>query len=412
MPIMFLNMAHGERTLAIPVPSSSSHLLCQHFTFMVTKPHVKRFSRMTKEMTHSHRLDLLTDGLLHYGRKKSTDIEVHILQRRDKAEKTSQLVTEDLSRVLMEAPVSVSELDVRRWRDEERLLAEHKQRPKDSVSKLKREYVLLLLHRHNIGLNDNLTALERKLKIPVRWEISDPALVATLRDMDMQDRTQLLSTARAEAKERMFLISLKKKYPDGQAIAIKLSKQIQLTNKRTAKAVKRYNSIKWPPQNASFPRQIEVTEAYDPSSPVYLCLDDGSPVCETDPLPASLKRRAIDALTLKDQALEESGMVLQEMRAVIEYLHLQHAVVKKAVDDHHHQSGQRAALIKHTIHLEKRLHMATNMFSAYIELPTPPAFYLETLDSVFVPPSSEVLEQDDEEEDELEEEEEEDLRWG
>ncbi|KAJ8351550.1 hypothetical protein SKAU_G00230260 [Synaphobranchus kaupii] len=228
----------------------------------------------------------------------------------------------------MEAPVSVSELDVRRWRDEERLLAEHKQRPKGSVSKLKREYVLLLLHRHNIGLNDNLTALERKLKIPVRWEISDPALVATLRDMDMQDRTQLLSTARAEAKER------------------------------------------------------------------------------------SLKRRAIDALTLKDRALEESGMVLQEMRAVIEYLHLQHAVVKKAVDDHHHQSGQRAALIKHTIHLEKRLHMATNMFSAFIELPTPPAFYLETLDSVFVPPSSEVLEQDDEEEDELEEEEEENLRWG
>ncbi|KAJ8364739.1 hypothetical protein SKAU_G00135700 [Synaphobranchus kaupii] len=183
----------------------------------------------------------------------------------------------------MEAPVSVSELDVRRWRDEERLLAEHKQRPKGSVSKLKREYMLLLLHRHNIGV-------------------------------------------------------------------------------------------------------------------------------ETDPVPASLKRRAIDALTLKDRALEESGMVLQEMRAVIEYLHLQHAVVKKAVDNHHHQSGQRAALIKHTIHLEKRLHMATNMFSAFIELPTPPAFYLETLDSVFVPPSSEVLEQDDEEEDELEEEEEEDLR--
>ncbi|KAJ8381210.1 hypothetical protein SKAU_G00019880 [Synaphobranchus kaupii] len=40
--------------------------------------YLRTFSRMTKEMTPSHRLDLLTDGFLHYGRRKSTDIEIYV----------------------------------------------------------------------------------------------------------------------------------------------------------------------------------------------------------------------------------------------------------------------------------------------------------------------------------------------
>ena len=36
--------------------------------------YLRRFSYITKEMTPSHRIDLLTDGLLHYSRKKTTDL--------------------------------------------------------------------------------------------------------------------------------------------------------------------------------------------------------------------------------------------------------------------------------------------------------------------------------------------------
>lgn len=35
---------------------------------------LRRFARVTKEMTPSHRLDLLTDGLLHYRRRKAADL--------------------------------------------------------------------------------------------------------------------------------------------------------------------------------------------------------------------------------------------------------------------------------------------------------------------------------------------------
>ena len=36
--------------------------------------YMRRFSFMTKEMTPSHRVDLLTDALLHYRQKKIVDI--------------------------------------------------------------------------------------------------------------------------------------------------------------------------------------------------------------------------------------------------------------------------------------------------------------------------------------------------
>ena len=35
---------------------------------------IRRFTAITKEMTPSHRIDLLTDGLIHYGRRKNANI--------------------------------------------------------------------------------------------------------------------------------------------------------------------------------------------------------------------------------------------------------------------------------------------------------------------------------------------------
>ena len=35
---------------------------------------IRRFTAITKEMTPSHRIDLLTDGLIHYGRRKHAGI--------------------------------------------------------------------------------------------------------------------------------------------------------------------------------------------------------------------------------------------------------------------------------------------------------------------------------------------------
>ncbi|KAF1371446.1 hypothetical protein PFLUV_G00278260 [Perca fluviatilis] len=106
---------------------------------------LRRFARVTKEMTPSHRLDLLTDALLHYGRRKSTDLEVQLLQRLDRAEKISILAQEDISSVIREAPVLVSERDMERWKKREIELAQQKQKPIHTVCRWKRDYITNLI---------------------------------------------------------------------------------------------------------------------------------------------------------------------------------------------------------------------------------------------------------------------------
>ncbi|XP_028460440.1 uncharacterized protein LOC114572857 [Perca flavescens] len=110
MPLMFVNMSQGEK-LAYPLyvidellrrrEDKNIHLRVVYDIACVVASHLRikystrrlegfgltdgegmerlwsflrRFARVTKEMTPSHRLDLLTDALLHYGRRKSTDL--------------------------------------------------------------------------------------------------------------------------------------------------------------------------------------------------------------------------------------------------------------------------------------------------------------------------------------------------
>ncbi|XP_041953325.1 uncharacterized protein LOC121713086 isoform X2 [Alosa sapidissima] len=97
---------------------------------------LRRFARVTKEMTPSHRLDLLTDGLLHYGRRKSTDMEMQLLQRLDRAEKVTVLAEEDISSVIKEAPVLISERDIERWKKREMDVAQHTVKPTSTDEEL------------------------------------------------------------------------------------------------------------------------------------------------------------------------------------------------------------------------------------------------------------------------------------
>ncbi|XP_060714607.1 uncharacterized protein LOC132838346 [Tachysurus vachellii] len=294
---------------------------------------LRRFARVTKEMTPSHRLDLLTDALLHYGWRKSTDLEVQLLQRLDKAEKISILAQEDISSVIREAPVLVSEGDMERWKKREMELAQQKQKPINTVCRWKRDYIIRLIQfykfksgtreSHKEGeteIEDSLLNMEKKHHIRRRWQESDSDFQSTLKDVDRELRGRLICKARTESRERAVLLHLKRKYPDGQGIAIRLSKQVASSNKRLRQAIKEYNSIQWPPQMSIFPATIDFQEACDPSWHVYFCFDD---TIEEDNVSRSLKRRGIDALHMKTRAAEEKRMLYQEMKSVTEHLHQQ-----------------------------------------------------------------------------------------
>ncbi|XDV22763.1 hypothetical protein PO909_027590 [Leuciscus waleckii] len=336
---------------------------------------LRRFARVTKEMTPSHRLDLLTDALLHYGRRKSTDLEMQLLQRLDKADKILILAQEDISSVIREAPVLVSEEDMEKWKKREMELAQQKQKPINTVCKWKRDYIIKLIQFYKFKsgtsesymeceteIEDSLLTMEKKHRIGRRWQESDSDFQATLKDVDCELRGQLICKARTESRERAVLLHLKKRYPDGQGIAIRLSKQVASSNKRMRQAIKEYNSIQWPPQMSIFPAAIDFQEACDPSWHVYFCFDD---TIEEDNVSKSLKRRGIDALHMKTRAAEEKCMIYQEMRTVTKYLHAQHAFLCSAIKDTD-QPGAKAALTQRLQQLERKRHQATVLFHPHV----------------------------------------------
>ncbi|XP_078660188.1 uncharacterized protein LOC144904912 [Branchiostoma floridae x Branchiostoma belcheri] len=114
--------------------------------------HLRQFYRITKEMTPSHRIDLLTDAALHYARRKATDIEAALLQRMDKAGKMQGLSEENISEVVKQAPVPVTEEDMRRMyvKEQENFRQKKNQAPPAGMCKWKKDYVKTRLKHQSL----------------------------------------------------------------------------------------------------------------------------------------------------------------------------------------------------------------------------------------------------------------------
>ncbi|XP_049331675.1 uncharacterized protein LOC111195712 isoform X3 [Astyanax mexicanus] len=349
---------------------------------------LRRFARITKEMTPSHRMDLLTDALLHYGWRKATDLDMQLLLRVEKAEKMTVVAKDEISMIIREAPVPVSEQDMERWKKTEAELVRQKPKPKNTVPRWRKEYVIKLIQYNMLNRSEaeesfadiaefekTLLNWEEKYCIGKRWHERDVIFQSTLKDVDCDIRRQLLFKARTEARERAVLLQLKRKYPDGQGIAIRLSKQVANTNKRLKQTLSQYNNILWPPKTDVFPATMSFQDICDPSWPVYSLLDetigDGD-----DSVPRCLKRRGIDAVYMKARAAEEKVLVHQEMKCVIDHLHQQHAFLHSAIISTN-EPGAKAALIQRIIQLERRLHCATHAFHHHVpHIPSAPCNYI------------------------------------
>ncbi|XP_019614185.1 PREDICTED: uncharacterized protein LOC109462131 [Branchiostoma belcheri] len=80
--------------------------------------YLRRFASTTKEMTASRRVDLLTDALLHYTRRKSSDMELTLKKKLDSARKSECVAQEGLAAVMEDANVSMD--DIKTWATREK----------------------------------------------------------------------------------------------------------------------------------------------------------------------------------------------------------------------------------------------------------------------------------------------------
>ncbi|KAI8498153.1 hypothetical protein Bbelb_240970 [Branchiostoma belcheri] len=431
VPLLFVNMTHGER-LGYPVfvlqrlvqQAQGNNLQLQiiYDIACVLKAHLsdpilysprrmegfgltdgegmerlwsylRPFFRVTKEMTPSHRLDLLTDATLHYARRKSTDIESSICSRWDKAEKAFTQAQEELSQIISQAPVDVSEDDIKMWCAEEKTFYQQKHAPTSTAGfpKWKKEYVTELTEYYTLreelgnedqeedlatsrlllrGMKEKLVAIEKKHNIGQRWKPSTGEYKRVLKELDEEQRTLLLNKARTAAGEMCFLLTLKGKYPDGQAIAVRLSRQLKTISGKLDKTCEQYNSIPWAPQHSKFPPSLNPTEARRPDW-------EGR-----EGIPGSLQRSAIDALNQRQRAEEEKGMLKEEMTELMRHLLQEHAKAKQALWGIN-SMGQQSLLITHLVSLEKRLQILVILFRNH--LPEVPELPLEYSSHVSMP---------------------------
>ncbi|XP_035690811.1 uncharacterized protein LOC118425820 isoform X2 [Branchiostoma floridae] len=361
---------------------------------------LRRFSRITKEMTPTRRLDLLTDGLLHYSRRKTLDIEVALVKKKQSAEKAGCVAKEGLDAVMADANVSMD--DIKSWAQREKDVINTEKQSTSKEDKWKTLYVTKLLQLKTVReqilsmgeessdvdvyqssflkLDQQLSELERTHRISARWSTSSHQFVATMKEVDLAVRSALLSRMRGLSYERCFLTSLKRKYPDGQAISLKLARQLTTTNTKLQKTVDEYNAVatQWEPKHPNFPVSIQFREATDPSWQTYLCLDPN--MLEEPGLPRSVQRRAIEHLNLLQRAEEEVEMVRQEMKDVFNHFQTERELVEAEImkcDDL--TSGRVATLTTHVVMLEKRLVSMYDFFRHHdpdLELPTVKTTYL------------------------------------
>ncbi|XP_019631512.1 PREDICTED: uncharacterized protein LOC109475338, partial [Branchiostoma belcheri] len=97
-------------------------------------------------------------------------------------------------------------------------------------------------------------------------------------------------------------------------------------------------------------------------------------------LPYSVKRRAIDAVSLRERASEEQEMVKAEMERVMQHLLDQHHITDHEIRrcmENYNTAGQ-AVLTQHIVRIEQRLERFFHHFKQHIPtLPEPPSSHIE-----------------------------------
>ncbi|XP_065899662.1 uncharacterized protein [Dysidea avara] len=105
VPLRFFNLFHGE---------SDGEGMERMWSFL------RPFSRMTKEMGPSHRIDVLSDAILYYGQKGIDNIGKLICKKFHRAQSLKEESNKDLNDLMLMSPVQFSMADVERWEEEER----------------------------------------------------------------------------------------------------------------------------------------------------------------------------------------------------------------------------------------------------------------------------------------------------
>ncbi|XP_031574572.1 uncharacterized protein LOC116308321 [Actinia tenebrosa] len=293
-------------------------------------------------MSGHKRTDVLTDGLLHYGHHLYFKFGVSLKAKYLRAETLLKDVTSKLKAVTDKLPVECDTVKIQEWKDEE--VDALKPKEQGLILQWDETYVSLLLSakklrneltcvqeedqekvrdvEKKIKRNEKaIKATEKKHNVRERWSDVSHVFITVKSRLNEKRKSELLLKLHCMASERCFLVELKLKYADGQAIATKLSKQIDKVVKSINKTLSEVNGL------LPVDKQILYVEAKDPKSSLYSTMTDGGTT-----VPATLRRQIIDLSCLSKRCEEETNMLKEEMRRLVSFIHEQIRLIDEYVD--------------------------------------------------------------------------------
>ncbi|XP_046861239.1 uncharacterized protein LOC124454475 isoform X2 [Xenia sp. Carnegie-2017] len=172
---------------------------------------LRGFSGMTKEMSSGRRLDILTDALLHYSSRRLEHFETWMKEE-------EKLINEKNSKRAL--PLTWQQKYV------ESLLQLYQLRVQIACIQEVDHGHFADIVKKTKKVTKQVENIERRKKVTKRWKPWEREFNTAALSLELKRNESVIESAFSLAIERMFLVSLKNKYADGQAIAVKLSKQI------------------------------------------------------------------------------------------------------------------------------------------------------------------------------------------
>lgn len=271
-------------------------------------------------MSVDKRTDVLTDASLHYGEHLLHRFVPILIAKLKKASALLSTVSEEIKKLIAALPDGCALDTVRQWIQDE--MSDILPREKDLSLQWDESYVELLLTTSKLKSQkeqqpSELDMLERKLSrnektlvgvekkhgIRVRWQENDATFQNAQQRLSAKKKSNELLRLHKMASERTFLLELKTKYADGQAIAIKLASQIDKVVNSMKQGLAKLNLLMGD-------KIIAFDDIKDPGGELYSQLNSCT---DTNGVPAYIKKKLVHLVSLEDRCKEEQVLVKGEM---------------------------------------------------------------------------------------------------
>ncbi|CAK8678070.1 unnamed protein product [Clavelina lepadiformis] len=299
--------------------------------------YLRGFNKISKEMKPEHRTDLLTDGLILYGRKIKKKLGYALMNKLKRASCKMELAKSELEAMaasypggtltqhqlkaiaLQPEPYSSAEMASFSWVEEYSLKLQEYYWLKEEVEDLTKEITSEILSGkvdQIAKLDSHLSKVEVENGILIRWDVKDDMMLKYLSSAVKKKRAEILENIYKLNIERKFLSTLIQKYPAGQTIVQRLVRSIRKVNNNIRHQITMYNKYQNVPQNEMKSITFEMVVGSGPVKNV----------------PGFIEKKIKEQHCIRERCKEEMCHLKEDMTSVMNFYQKQINIVSNLVE--------------------------------------------------------------------------------